>query len=376
MKNRKVTWGSREFDVIEKPTPHILIDAMERKPDITGRWGLKTDKVPKACTIDVLHLAPYKGCTVGCEFCSLPQYRGYNLLQYQHGVSVVFDRYDEWLDYKLAQAKFVHTFDFGADADIFMEVNDKYKLAEKCMSVLNNYNVPFSVTSKCRFPDAAIEELAKNRDSWAQISIVTLDPPDVEALADNMNRLKKAGVRVTARVQPYILGHSPLVGDMLGALKALGFDNIVFGFLRAPMGRGKKLLERYSTPEGFNLVDLYHEKFPGYWQLDTAIQRKILRQVKSACEKYKLKLGLCDVYEKRDDGSIVSLQSEFGSCQSCECVNGYAYIKRPGADVFSKVKGCPGNCLLCPEDPPCGVPEFAASVMTNIDGYQRLAKHI
>lgn len=370
----KVPWGSKEYVVVEEPTPHIVIDALESKPTIPGRWGLKSDTVPKACTMDVLHLAPYKGCTVGCAFCSLPQYRGYNLLYNKHGVSVVLENYDLHLEQQLKSARIVHTFDFGADADVFMAVNDRYKVTQKTMQVLNKFKAPFTVTSKCRFPDDAIELIAEQPESWAQISVVTLDDETVALLKDNMKRLKAAGVKVTARVQPYVLGVSPNITDMLGVIKAFKFDQVVFGLLRAPMGKGRKLLDLYNQDNEYDLNKIYHEKYPGYWQMDNKLQRAILAEAKEACADLGLKLGLCDVYEKQKDDSILSLQPEYGTCKSCECVNGYAYVKAPGAEVFTKVKGCPGNCLLCVENPPCGVPEFSASVVSNLSGYQRLVK--
>lgn len=369
----EIQWGNKMYQVIKEPTPHIVMDALEVKPKIPGRWGLKTDQVPKACTMDVLHLSAYKGCTVDCPFCSLPSYRGYGLLKHKYGASVVFENYDTYVLQKLVEARLVHTFDFGADADAFMPLNDCYHITEKTMKVLNYFGVPFTVTSKVTYPDEAIEQLAQNEANWAQISVVRLDKGSIDQLADNLTRLKVAGVRVTARVQPYIIGYSNPINEFIPALKELGFDQVVFGFLRAPMGRGKKLLQLYSKGNDYNLEDLYTEKYPGYWQVDDRVQWSYLKQVRAACDGVGLNLGLCDTYAKDEQGKIHSLQPEFGSCASCECVNSYAYVKKPGDTKFTRVERCCGNCLLC-TSPACGVPEFAQSVMADLDGYQRLAK--
>jgi len=368
-----IQWGNKKYQVIDKPTPHIVMNALDLKPKIPGRWGLKTDKVPKACTMDVLHLSAYKGCTVGCEFCSLPAFRGYGLLMYKHGVSVVFEDYDKYVLDKLVSARMVHTFDFGADADAFMEVNDKYHLTEKTMMVLNRFEVPFTVTSKLRYPDGAIDLLAENEANWAQISVVRLDDKSIDLIADNVSRLKKAGVPVTARVQPYIIGYSNPLDELIPALKKLGFDQIVFGFLRAPMGRGKRLLKKYSEGNEYDLEEVYTEKYPGYWQVHQCLQEAFLMNLKSLCQVEGLPLGLCDVYAKDHQGKIISLQPKYGSCKSCECVNGYAYVKKPGEGIFKKVEKCCGNCLLC-VSPACGVPEFAESVVADINLYQKMSK--
>ena len=88
-----VTWGSKEYRVFNKPTRHIVINAFENKPTISARWNLKGDNPPKACTCDMIHLTPYKGCTIDCSFCSLPRHRGFGVLKSQQALSVVFDNY-------------------------------------------------------------------------------------------------------------------------------------------------------------------------------------------------------------------------------------------------------------------------------------------
>ena len=370
---RTVTWGSKEYEVQEDPTPHIVIDALTHSSlTIPGRWGLKDGNPPKACTMDVLHLAPYKGCTVDCSYCSLPRFRGYNVLKYQQGISVVFDNYDRWVDQQLQTARIVHTFDFGADADVFMAVNDRYHMTEKTMYVLNKFGVPFTVTSKCRYPDEAIIHLAVNKNSWAQISVAKIGS-DAEraAVQDNVTRLKAAKVKVTVRIQPYILGYSNPLAELIPLVKDIEFDNVVFGFLRAPMSLGRKQFVAYQAGNPFNLSEMYNITAPGYWQLDTKISREVLDQLRILCKDNGLKLGLCDVYERSGD-TFRSLQSEYGTCASCECVNGYAWVRLPDKDKFTIVHGCPGNCLNCRPDPPCGVPEFSASVVTDLKGYQKL----
>jgi DNA repair photolyase len=374
---RRVPWGSKEYDVIEKPVPHIVISALENRPTVPGRWGLKTDTVPKACTMDVLHLSPYKGCTVGCEFCSLPQYRGFNLLYSKHGVSVAFEDYDAYIFDLLDKARFVHTFDFGADADALMELEGEYHMTERTLRVLNRFGVPATITSKCRWPESVITELSKNSHSWAQISITGMETiAEVEAIAKDASRIKSAGLKLTARLQPYVVGVSSPLYIMVPMIKQMGFDSLVFGFLRAPMGKGRKLLESLTArAKDVNLVDLYHEKYPGYWQIDQNTSINYLTELQEQCRLSDINLGLCDVYCKDEDGAIQSMQPLFGSCRSCECQNGYGWVKLPNDKTFTKVVGCPGNCLLCDEErPACGIREFAQSTMADINKYQKLFK--
>lgn len=376
----KVQWGNAEYEVIDKPTPHIVLDALKVRPSFPGRWSTKTCKVPKACTMDVLHLAPYKGCTVGCKFCSLPAFRGYNLLKHQHGVSVVFENLAEHLAQSLAKAKIAHTFDFGADADPLMPLEDKYHITEQCMCILNAYGVPFTCTTKLRYSPAIAKQLAFHPKSWAQMSIVTLDQVTKTRLEDNIRILKEAKVRrFVVRFQPYILGMSPDIPEAIAYLASVGVKFLVFGFLRAPMGKGRKMLEEFTEGNkhhrgnNYDLVELYHEAYPGYWQIDQGVQRLLLAQLKESCIKHDVDFGLCDVYERNKEGKFVSLQPEYGTLDSCECCNSHLYVKDPKTQRFEMVPKCPGNCLLCNEEnPPCGIPEFARSIVADLTKYNRL----
>lgn len=376
-----ISWGSKEYKVYSKPTKHIRIDAFENKPSISARWNVKSDNPPKACTCDMIHLTPYKGCTINCSFCSLPRTRGFGILKSRDGISVVFENYDAYVDEQISKCNFLHTFDFGADADAFMDLNRRYHMTEKTMQVLNKWGLPFSVTTKGVFTDWAVEELSKNPHSWAQMSIVTTDEElrkqiilgsdgaTVEQIKDNVRRLKEAGVHITARVQPYIHGLSEKPERLIASIADMGFDSVVFGFMRAPMGAGKKLLDYYGELSQKDFTKLYTTKTPGYWQIPDSLALKILERVRNACDKYKLPLGLCDVYIKDGDGQYKSLQREFGTCRACETVNAYGY--RRNGNKFERVKKCIGNCLYC-KNSSCGHPQFYTSVKYTIKDYAKL----
>ena len=378
-------WGSKEYRVYTKPTRHIVIDAFENKPTISARWNLKQDNPPKACTCDMIHLTPYKGCTIDCSFCSLPRHRGFGVLKSQQALSVVFENYAEYVDEHIKQCNFLHTFDFGADADVFMAVNRRYHITEKTMRVLNKWGLPFSVTTKGIISDEAIEELKQNPCSWAQMSVITAnedlrkqiiagsDGATVEQIRDNVERCKAAGVHITARVQPYIVGLVEKPEELIASVADMGFDSVVFGFMRAPMGAGKQLLQKYSdiSGKGKDFSKLYCEKTPGYWQISDDRAKKILERVRKACDKYNLPLGLCDVYVKNEDGSYVSLQKEFGTCKACETMNSYGWVRN--GDKFEKVDKCIGNCLYCKKSP-CGYSQFHDSVKYTIRDYSKLRK--
>ena len=381
----EITWGNKEYRVYNKPSPHIVIDALEH-PGMTipGRWNLKSDSPPKSCTQDVLHLAPYKGCSIGCTFCSLPLYRGYGFLRQKYGVSVVFDNYWSYVDREISKTHFMHTCDFGADADAFMDVNRRYHLTEKTMGVLNKWGVPFSVTTKGVITDWAIEELTKNKRNWAQISVISLKeevrkvlvPGKESATVDDIEvmarRIAQEGIPLTARVQPYIPWISDPIKELIPKLADMGFNNVVFGLLRAPMGKGRRLLDTYSVMSGKDFSSLFTENYPGYRQVSDISARRIVENARDLCVKNGLKFGLCDMYVRKDDG-YASLQEEYGTVKACECVNAYGYIRLPGEDRFQKVVKCPGNCLYCDEvDPPCGVPEFAKSAKYTIKNYQKI----
>ena len=52
---------TREFEVIEHPHPHILVDS---KKELHGWY-----KGKRECTGERMLINPYNGCSVGCLFC-------------------------------------------------------------------------------------------------------------------------------------------------------------------------------------------------------------------------------------------------------------------------------------------------------------------
>lgn len=375
-----IPWGNKEYRVYNKPTRHIVIDALDNKPTISARWNLKSDNPPKACTCDMIHLVPYKGCTIDCSFCSLPRYRGFGLLKSKHGISVVFENYAEYVDQEIAKCDFLHTFDLGADADCFMDLNRRYHITEKTMKVLNKWKLPFSVSTKGVITDRAIDELSKNPNNWAQISVITLDeskrkriiPGDdgatIDQIRDNVQSLKSKGIHVTARLQPFMPFISENPKKLIPWIKETGFDSVVFGLLRLPMGAGKSIFQEYNKISEKDYRKLFTHKTPGYWQIQDKLLHKILKQTRKLCDEYELEFGLCDVYDQKD-GQFRSLQSMYGSCAACETVNCYGYIRE--GDHFVKVPRCPGNCMHC-KSSPCGHSQFYESVSYTIKNYQRL----
>ena len=376
----EIKWGNKNYKVYSKPTKHIRINALETKPSISARWNKKSDNPPKACTCDMVHLAPYKGCTIDCSFCSLPRYRGYGLLKYKQGISVVFENYPEYVNQEISKCDFLHTFDLGADADCFMSLNKRYHITEETMEVLNKWQLPFSVSTKGVITDRAIDELAKNPNNWAQISLITIDenkrkqiiPGDdgatIEQIKDNVQSLKSQKVHVTARLQPFMPFISENPKELIPWIKEVGFDSVVFGLLRLPMGAGKGIFQEYNKISEKDYTKLFTTKTPGYWQISDKLLHKILRQTRRLCDEYELEFGLCDVYDQKN-GQYRSLQKLYGNCMACETVNCYGYVRKN--DHFVKASKCIGNCLYC-KTSPCGHPQFYESVSYTIKDYQRL----
>ena len=88
---RTIQWrtgsGLRTYDVIEAPTPHILIDS---RKELHGWWRGKRE-----CTAERLLINPYNGCDVECFCCYARALPGYFQLFRRRGIATVcrdFDR--------------------------------------------------------------------------------------------------------------------------------------------------------------------------------------------------------------------------------------------------------------------------------------------
>lgn len=361
--------------------PHVVL----KPKDIHGRWSTRNDNPPRQCIPDFLHLDPYAGCDSRCTFCSLPT-RGHNYLHDEDGrkIYVAYKDYPTYVYRSLHRLRLCHCLDLTASSDPFMGLEIDYHYTVDTIKVLKDLGLPVTVTTKRQVPQEAIDLIAGMPYSWLQFSVVTLDEgvrrklmpggASVTAIVDNIVRAKAAGIYVTARMQPWILGATSVRTAQL--LLELGVDHIIMGFLRIPKHVGHKMYSIIDKACGVDLKPAYTEKMPGYWCASTTLRRMELDRILELTERYKKTFAVCEEYDLTGPDPV-SLMDEYRTSRSCEGMSVPLHVRLDGDDVFSPLPMCDGNCLICSEEKAkaiCRVPEFYRTGTYQISSYRRFSK--
>jgi DNA repair photolyase len=183
----------------EKPFPHYLVSGSQKK--IHGWYSKKY----RECTSERLLLNPYCGCQVGCFYCyarALPGYYSYS--HRNNNIAYVFKDFNISVKRQLDSLNVASCGYLSPVSDPFQKINDTYRLSEKIIKVFVDYNLPIEFITKMRIPQEAVSLLQRQKHSFGQVSILTLNErlrkiisplgADTEELLNNFTRLKKAGV--------------------------------------------------------------------------------------------------------------------------------------------------------------------------------------
>lgn len=167
---------------------------------------IKTDTVYELSPHNHAYINPYIGCTMGCPFC-------YWLKQEDwEGKIKVKTNIEELLEEKLKdwpQNEFLY---LGSVCDPFNELEEKYHLSEKCLKVIDKYDIPVLITTSAA-TDVVIEYSDLLKSLKKLIVVVELSRiPFVENLNQGgvhrgincANALREKGIEVWTTLAPVL----------------------------------------------------------------------------------------------------------------------------------------------------------------------------
>ena len=165
----KIKFGKqeKEYRVIPDPAPHILVDS---KKELHGWWPGKRE-----CTGERMLINPYKGCTHNCFFCYAHALWGYFYVFETKGVVTVCKDFDKVVAEQLDKVDYAACGYVSPLTDPFQPLNNKYKLTEKDIAEFVNRNIPIEFITKGKVSDEAVELISKQKHSFGQVSILTLN---------------------------------------------------------------------------------------------------------------------------------------------------------------------------------------------------------
>jgi DNA repair photolyase len=203
---------------------------------------------------------------------------------------------------------------WGSMSDPFCYFEKKQGISLQLLQFFRSIKYPITFSTKGVFytEDERYREQIRNTPYWHwKISIITSSDvmasrlekgcPSTTERFRAMSRLKSLGVGgVTMRLRPIVPGiTTSQLPELVKRCADSGGDSISTEFfcleLRA-LGKSKGMFDRMSKLIGFDIVEYYrkHSKGGGYQRLNKNLKRRYFDELRTLCDKHKVKLYISD----------------------------------------------------------------------------------
>jgi len=312
-------------------------------------------------------------------------------------VITVFKDFDKVVEAQLNKLRVASCGYLSPVTDPFQPINEKYQLTEKIMEVFVRKNIPVEVVTKGVISEEAIRLLKKQKHSFAQLSILTLDETkrkwmmnggaSTEELLSNIERLSNEDIFTVCRVDPvlpYITSDEQELAELIGKVVDAGASHIITSCLDIPKAMVHeiyaKIESKYGKETRRKYERLYVEEMSGRKHARIEYRRKLFERIKGICKRKEVPMGLCMEFEKvveAGNARFRGLNQEFMTSRNCEGINIPIYVRRGSDDKFSPVVGCNGNCLACyrsSEKAKCGIEDLKTAGAWKLRDYKKWGK--
>ncbi len=360
-----IVWGPkrREYQLIKEPVPHILVDS---RKELHGWWPGKRE-----CTSERMLVNPYNGCSVGCFFCYSRALPGYFQLFRKKHVVTVFRDFDRVVARQLDSISVAACGYLSPVTDPFQEIEHKYHLSEKLISVFLEHNLPIDFVTKSIVPDCVIRRMAEVDHCFGQISILTpreeirsrlmARGASTKGLFLQVRKLARSGLHTVCRIDPVI----PYVTDRPDDLSLLvrqaadnGANHIIASVLDVPIKMASDVwpvIRTFGEDVARRVRKLYTERIGASQHASINYRRDLFARLRDLCDRHNLTFALCMEYDIRDE-KAVGLNREFMTSTNCEGIDIPIYVRR--GERFEPIIPCDGACLTC-QEPVCGISDLA-----------------
>jgi len=381
---REISFNGNFYRIHEKQEPHIIV---ESKKEIHG-WFYDKKSRRRECTSERMLINPYNGCSHNCFFCYAHSMKGYFEIFRKLKIITVFKDFDKVVAEQLDSLNLCSCGYLSPVTDPFQPLNNEYKLTEKIMNEFVKRNIPVEFITKGKVSDEAINIMKKQKHSFGQISVLTLNEElrkkfsfgaDTETLLKNIERLSDNGIYAVARIDPifpYITDKKEDLTNIVQEVKERGAKHIIASCvdILSPVEKefyegiykiDKKLIPKYRK--------LYNEKIGNYINADITYRKRLFEILKEICVSEKISFSLCMEFEKTKN-SLSGLNSLYSTTLNCEGIDVPVYIRDKKENKFKPLKECKGNCLTCSK---ClAVPELSEAKALTLSDYKRFGKFL
>lgn len=370
----------RQASVFSDPVSHVVVDAQN------AVHGWKEELKVSGATQGIderLIVNPYHGCGNACFYCYAHNQDGFYGLFRKRGIIAVFKDCDRVVGRELdgllvASCGYICTL-----TDPFQEINYKYRLSEKIIFEFVKRNIPVAFATKSVIPKQAIDVMKTQPDSYAHVSIPTLDEPlrrlmmaegaTVEGLLTNLRRLKEAGVPVVVQISPilpYLSDDPRQLKRLIEAMADLDIKHIMGSCVGIP---NKMKQSFYAELENMDRAlcpvyqELFTEKIHHRHCAKIDYRVKLFTFMKETCQRVGITFALAGEYglgKKQNNGRyhIESLNKFFMTSKTTEGVDVPLYVRV--GEKFMPVNGSHANVL----------PGISSRESLTLEDFKRLSK--
>lgn len=377
--------------------PHIRLD---KGKDLQGWYqskeNLKQGSRPRPCFTDAVLTEPYGGyCTVGCAFCYVNSgfrgYRGSGLISVPMG-------YGDHVTAQLGRMRTATAGYFSSFTDPFLPLEDIYHNTRRGAQAFVRAGLPVFFLSRLHYPGWAVDQLLKNRYSYAQKSLNTGDDEDWQRLSpgaisledhiQEVGELRRCGIYTSIQVNPVVPGitsHDD-IRHLFDRLAAVGNNHVIVKFVEAGYSWANTMVERMVKRFGDNRAAAFRELFV---ENGAGSQRTVVEEYRmEAHQQYQRWAGergmtYATCYEfTRDTSNPTGWRSVGGDFLTADQCHGHRvpmFTRHDLSAPFTEVEECPPTgCLACSDNnggkPRCGSELFGSAKALRMSDFKEAVR--
>ena len=217
------------------------------------------------------------------------------------------------------------TMQWGGLGDCFDEYEKRYGVTLELLKFFDEIDYPLSISTKATWwtkDPRYMDIIKKHTHNWHfKISIITLDPmksylieegvPTPQERLDAIKILSDAGLNVTLRLRPYIIGISEDYPMLIHKANECGANSVSTEFFCVENHRVTEQLplkyDKISKVVGYDLRQFYREnskKNIGYHRLNYDLKRPIIENMRKIAHNHKMYFYVSDAHHKEKCDSL------------------------------------------------------------------------
>ena len=247
---------------------------------------------------------------------------------------------------------------WGGLADEFDEWERRLGVTLELLQYFDKIDYPLSFSTKAAWwteDERYMSLFRKHAHNWhVKISIITADEVKAKAMEKGVpspkerlaaiKRLSDAGIHVTLRLRPYIIGISEDWKELIKLAHEAGADSVTTEFFCMESRADDRLKERYakmSAIAGFDIHKFYMEnsKQSGYKRLNRAIKQPIIYSMREYTHSLGMRFHVSDAFcrECNDACNCCGVPPEWGVSQEGNIGNAIIIAREKGEVHFRDI---------------------------------------